>query len=269
MDQTLSIGEFARLTHLPVKTLRHYHQVGVLVPANVDPVTGYRRYHPDQVEPALLARRLRDLSMPLPEVRSVLAAPDEASRNRAILDYLEQMERGLERTLLAVSSLRSLLEEPAVPVAIEHRRVAARASLARRATVDKADIAEWCASTFPLLDEVVAAQGLTTTGPGGALYDRAFFEQSRGQVVAFVPVVTAPEPDRGLVSFQVPAAHLAVAVHAGSFDDLDRTYGALGSAVSEAGLLASGPIREHYLVSPAESADPRDWRTEVCWPIAG
>jgi effector-binding domain-containing protein len=87
-------------------------------------------------------------------------------------------------------------------------------------------------------------------------------------VVAFVPVATPPAADRGVAPFDVPAARLAIAVHTGPFDDLDRTYGSLGTAVATAGLTVDGPIREHYLVSPAESADPRDWRTEVCWPIA-
>ena len=268
MDQSLSIGEFARLTHLPVKTLRHYHQVGVLVPASVDPATGYRRYDTDQVEAAHLARRLRALSMPLPEVRVVLATPDEASRNRAILDYLERMERDLDRTRAAVSSLRSFLEASAPALAIEHRDVAAQVSLARRATVDRSDIGAWCAETYPILDQAVAAQGLTATRPGGALYDRSWFERGHGEVVAFVPVATTPVAEHGLVPFEVPAARLAIAVHAGPFDDLDRTYGSLGTAVATSGLGAAGPIREHYLVSPAESEDPRDWRTEVCWPIA-
>jgi hypothetical protein len=41
---TLTIGEFSRVTHLSVKTLRHYHEVGLLEPVHVDPGTGYRRY---------------------------------------------------------------------------------------------------------------------------------------------------------------------------------------------------------------------------------
>lgn len=268
MDQSLSIGEFARLTHLPVKTLRHYHQVGVLVPATVDPVTGYRRYGTDQVGPAHLARRLRALDMPLPEVRTVLATDDGSSRNRAILDYLERMERDLDRTRAAVSSLRSLLEAPDPAVAIEWHDEAAQPSLARRATVERTAITEWCAETYPLLYAALADQGLAPTGPGGALYDHAFFEQSRGEVVAFVPVTATPTARDGVGPFVVPAARLAVARHAGPFDDLDRTYGSLGTAVTEAGLGTAGPIRERYLVSPAESADPLDWRTEVCWPVA-
>jgi effector-binding domain-containing protein len=49
-------------------------------------------------------------------------------------------------------------------------------------------------------------------------------------------------------------------VHAGPFDDIDRTYGALGTVVAERGIAAAGPIREHYLA---------DGRAEVCWPVVG
>src|SRR5215467_246001 len=92
MDRLLSIGEFSKLTHLPVKTLRHYHEVGVLVPEAVDESSGYRRYGVDQVEPAHLVRRLRAIDMPLPEVRAALLAPDDAERDRLVLQYLRRME---------------------------------------------------------------------------------------------------------------------------------------------------------------------------------
>jgi hypothetical protein len=37
--RTVSIGDFARMTHLSVKALRHYHEVGVLKPAALDGYT--------------------------------------------------------------------------------------------------------------------------------------------------------------------------------------------------------------------------------------
>ena len=43
----MSIGDFARATHLGVKALRHYHEEGLLEPAEVDPFSGYRRYDGD------------------------------------------------------------------------------------------------------------------------------------------------------------------------------------------------------------------------------
>ena len=40
----LAIGDFSRATHMSVKMLRHYHQIGLLEPVDVDRATGYRRY---------------------------------------------------------------------------------------------------------------------------------------------------------------------------------------------------------------------------------
>ena len=54
MTAGLTVGEFSRMTHLSVKTLRHYHQVGLLEPAQVNPDTGYRYYTRDQVQTCLL-----------------------------------------------------------------------------------------------------------------------------------------------------------------------------------------------------------------------
>ena len=78
MAGPLTVGEFARITHLSVKTLRHYHQVGLLEPAEVNPDTGYRYYTVAQIPTVQVIRRLRDLEMPVADVKAVLAAPDEA-----------------------------------------------------------------------------------------------------------------------------------------------------------------------------------------------
>jgi DNA-binding transcriptional MerR regulator len=62
---TIGIGDFARATHLTIKTLRHYHRIGLLEPVEVDEVTGYRRYGTDQIPQALIISRFRALDMPL------------------------------------------------------------------------------------------------------------------------------------------------------------------------------------------------------------
>ena len=49
MTANLTVGEFSRMTYLSVKTLRHYHQVGLLEPAQVNPGTGYRYYLAEQI----------------------------------------------------------------------------------------------------------------------------------------------------------------------------------------------------------------------------
>jgi hypothetical protein len=63
------------------------------------------------------------------------------------------------------------------------------------------------------------------------------------------------------------SAELAVITHSGSHDDLDLSYGALATYVSEHALAVDGLIRECYLVGPHDTDDESAWRTEIGWPI--
>src|SRR5882757_1571921 len=124
MRTRVTIGDFSRATHLSVKTLRHYHDVGLLEPNEVDPATGYRYYSEQQIPTAQVIRRLRGLQMPIAEVKAVLAARDSDARNRLIVAHLDRLESELARTNAAVGELRDLLERrTAAPRAIEHRTV--------------------------------------------------------------------------------------------------------------------------------------------------
>ncbi|MFF9630874.1 DNA polymerase III subunit beta family protein [Streptomyces fradiae] len=79
--EMMPIGLFARRTGLTASALRFYADCGLLVPAEVDRVTGYRSYGSEQVTRASDLRRLREIAMPLPAVRAVLDAdPAEAAR---------------------------------------------------------------------------------------------------------------------------------------------------------------------------------------------
>src|ERR1700757_4088003 len=80
----LAIGDFSRATQLSVKMLRHYHQIGLLEPVDVDRATGYRRYRTDQISTAQIIRRFRALEMPLDEIRTVMSTTDIHRRNELI-----------------------------------------------------------------------------------------------------------------------------------------------------------------------------------------
>ncbi|MFF8382436.1 MerR family transcriptional regulator [Streptomyces kanasensis] len=78
-DELMGIGAFARRVGLAPSALRFYDDCGVLPPARVDGVTGYRYYAPHQRERALLMRRLREAGMPLTDAAVVLdGSPEEA-----------------------------------------------------------------------------------------------------------------------------------------------------------------------------------------------
>jgi DNA-binding transcriptional MerR regulator/effector-binding domain-containing protein len=275
MATMLTIGDFSRMTHLSVKALRHYHDMGVLEPAAVDPFTGYRSYDTSQVGSAQVIRRLRDLGMPLDSIAAVLAAPDLEARNREIAAHLTRMERQLEQTQASVAALRALLTGPAERPAIELRAIPAVTALAVRQVVDAADLTEWGSGAFDALAAALSAAGLTAAGPYGALYPGDFFELERSEITAFLPVTVGGaspgdgglEPTGRVRLVEIPAVEAAVAVHEGAFSEIDRTYGALGEVVAERAIGVDGPIREYYLVSSVDTDDVGRHRTEVCWPV--
>ena len=270
MKVLLTIGEFSRMTHLSVKALRHYHDVGLLAPTDVDNSSGYRLYSPAQVPTAQLIRRFRDLEMPLDEVRSVLSAPDTAGRNAAIAAHLERMEDRLEQTRATVASLRALLQESLSHSEVEYRTVPSMRALAIREPVRFNDCDTWLGAAYAELYDAAASARLDIAGASGALYAQEFFEVELGDVTAFVPILG---DHAGYLAGRsqlcdVQGGDLAVMTHYGAFADIDRTYGALGTIVAERGIGIEGPIREHYLVTESETDDVSRHRTEVCWPIS-
>jgi len=65
--------------------LRHYDEIGLLEPVDLDADTGYRRYATKQIVTAQIIRRFRDLDMPLDDIQTVLEAPDVETRDRVML----------------------------------------------------------------------------------------------------------------------------------------------------------------------------------------
>lgn len=264
----LSIGDFSRATHLTVKTLRHYHQVGLLEPADVDPQTGYRRFATGQIPAAQVIRRFRDLGMPLEQIQAVLAAPDLAARNEQISAHLSRLEDELGRTQSAVSSLRDLLAAPrAAPARIELRTVPAVTAATITGVVDAEESAAWLQGALGELRAVLTARDVPARGPAGGIYADEVFTRHRGQATIFVPCAGPVRPTGRVTTTRVPAAELAVIEYRGAPGGVDRAYGTLATYVAQHALAVDGPIREYYLAGQHDSADASQWRTEIGWPI--
>ena len=213
MTAGLTVGDFSRITHLSVKTLRHYHEVGLLEPATVNPSTGYRYYSGEQIPTAQVIRRLRDLEMPVSEVKAVLDAPDAPARNALIAAHLGRLEAELAQTRAAVDSLRNLLRPPQDAPAIERRSVPATRAAGIAAVVDRADVLAWWQGALAELHATVRAQGLPVTGPSGGVYASELFQHDRGEATVFIPVEGSVRAIGRVTPVAIPAAELAVITH--------------------------------------------------------
>jgi len=266
--QRLTIGAFSRLTHLSIKTLRYYHEVGLLEPAVVDPDSGYRYYRPAQAHSAHLVRRFRDLGLPVADVKAVLAAPDLTARDTILAGHLDRMREQLRQTEAAVDSLHRMLAGGPAAVGIEERLLDGGPTISVAAGVTSKNVASWWRDALAGLRATAITAGLEQNGPVGALFDDELFTQDAGHVRVYLPVRDSPALDGTGARWELPAGRFAVALHTGPHSDVDRTYAAVGSYAAAQGRDGAGPVRERYLTDPLATPDRTQWRTEVCWPLA-
>lgn len=269
MTASLPIGDFARATHLSVKALRHYHRVGVLTPADVDPDTGYRRYRTDQIPVAQVIRRFRNLDMPLEDIQAILAAPDMAIRSRVIATHLGRLEAMLERMQQAAVSLRDLLQAQTPPALADlaHVSIPETSAAAITETIYIRDAEAWYQGALGELHASLDSQGVAASGPAGGVYSNEIFTEEHGEATVFLPCSGSFRCTGRIVSLIIPAVDLATTTHVGPHAGIDRAYGALAAYVARHALSIDGAIREYYLVDRHTSSDPSQWRTRIGWPI--
>jgi DNA-binding transcriptional MerR regulator len=266
----MSIGAFSRASLLSVKTLRAYHEAGILVPAQVDPHTGYRAYHVSQLIDAGVVRRLRSLDLPLAEVRDVVVARDPDVTRRVLDGHRARMEGHLQDVVRIVDALYEGVDRPAAHTPVHLREVSAVPTLARRGRVAEADFPAFLGPAYRDLAKAMADLGMTPAGAPGALYPPVIDDDGPVDVEAFVPLdhPVAPPDGSGLVTGELAAARVAVLVHAGPYDTIGESYRHLGAWVAQNATTADDRIREIYLVSYGDTPNPEDFRTEVHWPVA-
>jgi uncharacterized protein len=127
-----SIGKFSRRSGIPVGRLRHYHDVGLLQAAFVDPESGYRYYAAGQAEAAEVIAMLRAIDMPVRDIQRLLADPSEPNvrqvlaRHRALLEERLVQVAGRLESIDRIVKEGTLVKEPAsaskegfVPVRVE------------------------------------------------------------------------------------------------------------------------------------------------------
>lgn len=267
----LRIGPFSRAASLSVKALRAYHEAGLLVPAEVDPRTGYRSYSVAQLTDAAVIRRLRDLDVPLEAVRQVLDARDPAVTGKVLAEHGAVLEERLATTQRAIDELYVALDTPALHTPVHLRHEEACTVLACTGTVTEAEWADFLDRARGLLSDAATRSGAVVDGTFGGCYPTLLDDDAQ-EVTAFLPVAAAPllsdqARSAGLRVDELPATQVAVLAHQGEYDNLDDTYRKLGAWVAAHAEPADLPVRELYLVGSADADDPAAFRTEICWPV--
>ncbi len=259
----MPIGRFAASCRLSIKALRHYDEQKLLIPAYIDPNTGYRYYRRDQAHTAVAISMLRSLDFSIPMIKQLLRA--ETSTVDSVLDQqAEQLSRELAHKKQALASVRRLQREQSLlPHNVKFRTEPARRVLARTIETHVEDMLEdSTVATMALIDS------LSTAGIEAPDFVMCINEMPDQDGVLNVHACT------NVVNDEVPETRLLVldatpvawCLHQGAYEELGLAYHAVFAAIQVHGHEQDGPMREVYLNDPADTP-VEQLLTEVIVPI--
>ncbi len=269
-----SIGEFARHGRVSVRMLRHYDAIGLLRPACVDPVSGYRFYQASQLAELNRAIALKDLGFTLQQVQTILEEKVTAAELRGMLklrraEIRAQIEAETARLARVEARLLTIEDEaraPAAGVVIKRLAPVRVGELTGVATgYEPEAITPVMRPLYCDLWQRMAKAGVTAAGPAVAYYEDAPAGDGAVVVHAAVPVVADVGGDHGLTVVNLAEVESAAAIiHHGSMHDVLSTGQALARWLDANGYRSVGYARE---VTLEWSADPDQWVTELQQPI--
>lgn len=261
-----SIGELSKITGLSVKTLRFYHEKGVLVPPCIDDETGYRYYDAGSAEKARVVARLREMEFSLNQIKEMLeSAEDEAD----ILDFLEAQKAAIADRIRHYRNVADSLQQ-----IISSEREARMAMKGTGFEVQEKDLESVlmagvrmkgkysdCGKGFAKIGKTL---GRHICGKPFNLYYDGEYREEDADLEACFPIRKRVEA-KGISVRELPGGHCVTLLHRGPWDELGRSYAEIMDYVKEKGYEAVLPLREVYLKGPGMifRGNPKKYLTEI------
>jgi DNA-binding transcriptional MerR regulator len=270
------IGDFARHGRVSVRMLRHYDAIGLLRPAHVDPVTGYRSYEARQLSRLNRIVALKDLGFGLQQVQTILDDKVSVEELRGMLrlrrvQLQSQIAADAGRLAQVEARLQTIEREGTMPAdEVQVKRIPGVRVAELTATAASFEPDSITPVIGPLYDELVARlhrAGLTPTGPAIAWYEDA--PDGEGILVHATLPVDADADAAGVQDVAIvdlpEIEQAATIVHRSSMDNVMPTIQTLAAWIDANGYRSTGYNRELYI----EIGEDRDtWVTELQEPIA-
>jgi DNA-binding transcriptional MerR regulator/effector-binding domain-containing protein len=270
MTTSYSIGEFSQITGLSVKTLRFYHEKGILAPSSVDEATGYRFYDASKIEKARVIMQLRQMEFSIEDIAAVLS---ECNDESDILNYLERQKnvlqqriqedrdivRSLDKIISNEKSAKQLLEEGNFAIAEKNIEPMLVAGIRMKGKYSD------CGRGFGQLGKAI---GRYICGKAFCLYYDGEYRETDADFEPCFPIRKEVVVDGDSIR-TLPGARLLTLIHRGSYDQLGRSYAKILAETDRRKLKISLPTREVYLKGPGMifKGNPKNYLTEIQLPI--
>lgn len=260
------IGEFSKITNLPVKTLRFYHEQGLLVPAHVDPQNGYRFYDEENLARARVIKQLREFDFSLNEVAKILKfdANEDTFLEKLVeqkevlqqeVDRLTNINKTIDRIILSESKARKKMAESKFE--IEEKQVDNVLICGIRM---KGKYSE-CGKAFSTLGRKF---GRHICGEAMLLHYDSEYKEEDADFEACMPIAKGESTDAIDVRM-LSGGRCVSLLHQGPFDSLGRSYELLTKYIKEKQYQVKCPSREIYIKGPGMifKGNPKNYVTEI------
>jgi effector-binding domain-containing protein len=266
----LKIGDFSSLSQVSVKTLRYYDDRGLLSPAHVDPLTGYRYYSASQLSRLHRILALKDLGFSLEQIAVLLAENVSAEHMRGMLllrqaEQQARVEEEHDRLSRIQSRIRLIEQEKSMPQEVLLKEVPKQWIASVRETIaDYPSVGTLYPRVFQSLGPNMAHMTMCV-----ALWHDPEHKESNVDAEAGVYLQSEIPAANGLRVYELPGCTAASFIHNGSYQRLSEAYDALLRWVASNGYQVAGPIRELYLHSSMPvRQDDESYVTEIQVPVS-
>lgn len=268
----LRIGDFARLGRVSVVALRHYDELGLLKPAVVDAVTGYRYYSVEQLGQLNRIVALKDLVFSLAQVNQVVAGVTlEQLRGMLTMKQAEaehQLQEVQDQLFRINTRLNQIGQEETMPeFDVVLKQVAPTLVACRRVTIPTNDeVPTFLGAAFDETYRYIAASGAKEVGPCIALWHQPAVVLANEIAEAAVQIDRPIAGNDRIAVYELPACEVASVVVRGSYDQFTQAHAVILSWLGSHRYIQNGPTREVYIRDAHEGQDGAV--TEIQYPLA-
>jgi DNA-binding transcriptional MerR regulator/effector-binding domain-containing protein len=262
------IGEFSVMTRVTVKTLRFYHEQGILLPSRIDSVTGYRYYDKNSVEQIRIIKLLRDFDFSIGEIRHVV---DECREDGDIYPVLETKAKEVRESAALLREKTRRLDELICRIRDEKNIKVPEGIGIKQCDEELAATIRYRGKYSDCgihLGRLYQAVGGAVKGKPFALYHDNEYQEDNADIEVGVPV-RKPVTADGMECKSIQGGKVAFTIHRGAYETLSASYGRLMEYVKEANMKSYPPIREIYLQGPGMifRGNPKQYLTEIRMPV--
>jgi DNA-binding transcriptional MerR regulator len=270
----LRIGDFSKVGRVPVSALRCYADLGLLVPAQVDPLTGYRYSTLEQLPRLNRLLALKDLGLSLDQIGQVLRKDLTAEQLRGMLRLREaELQAQLSDAEAQLRRVKARLTQIELEGAMPDHEVVLKTieALHVLSLREHAPTPEHVGALLGEACGAVAQAGLAFAGAPFTIFHDREFKPEDLDVEIVVPVPASVQQPvaladgRALTVRALAGLQAACLLHAGGFDAIAQSYAALGRWIDAHGYQVAGPAREVYLRAPDQEGAAL---TEIQWAVA-